>query len=351
MKHRISFALPLLIFIVVGGFSNSLHAQTLTPTPVTLPENLAVIDADNVSNLTELLRLEVAPSEPGSVNQVVWSPDGKTLGIFGNSSAWFYDLYAGSLTKTYDYPTSTRLVVGSVDGPDGWRLALTTDEGGVKILDPQDGKTLKSLKGHTMPIWGIAYQFVDGLVGTVGKEGTARLWDWETGSLIANLEPVGGEANSVQFSPDGKILATGHQDQNVRLWDTETGDPIATLTGHTGTIWTLAFSPDGTQLASDGVDINTRLWDVATNTIVEVLCCHYEGPVVTLSFTPQGDVLATGGLPNILRLWSLETAENLFASYSFGDRVQGVQFSPDGKLLAVAAWDGTVSFWGVEAAS
>ena len=69
--------------------------------------------------------------------------------------------------------------------------------------------------------------------------------------------------SSVAFSPDGKTLASGSQDQTVRLWDVATGEEQATLKGHTNAVSSVAFSPDGKTLASAGKDGTVRLWDVA----------------------------------------------------------------------------------------
>ena len=94
--------------------------------------------------------------------------------------------------------------------------------------------------------------------------GASVWWDVQTGQGIRVLKGHKGWVNSVAFSADGRMLASGSYDQTVRLWDVQTGQEIRGLKGHKGGVSSVAFSADGRMLASGSTDQTVRLWDVQT---------------------------------------------------------------------------------------
>jgi hypothetical protein len=76
--------------------------------------------------------------------------------------------------------------------------------------------------------------------------------------------PMLGSVNaiSVVFSADGRMLAQAAAGQPLRLWDLQSGQVLAEFAGHQGLISALAFAPDGRTLVSGSWDTTALVWDV-----------------------------------------------------------------------------------------
>src|SRR5204863_5241476 len=79
----------------------------------------------------------------------------------------------------------------------------------------------------------------------------------------------------------------------ITLWDIESGSPIRTLPGHSGLVNSLAFSPDGKLLASGGMDRSLRIWRVADGEQVLVFSDTHD-EVSCVAFSPDSKLVAVG---------------------------------------------------------
>lgn len=162
--------------------------------------------------------------------------------------------------------------------------------------------------------------------------------------------PLAGHSdhvNSVAFSPGGKTLASGSDDQTVILWNTVTCTRIGLpLKSHNGRIKTVAFSSKGDILASGSDDRAIVLWDVDTLTRRGKALTGHSGNVYSLSFSPEGTVLASADADGTILLWDVETQQRLGKPLrGHSGAVYSVRFSPDGKTLAAAGTDTRISLW------
>lgn len=87
-----------------------------------------------------------------------------------------------------------------------------------------------------------------------------RMWEVNTGTVVAGLRGHTGGVNSVTFSPDGLRVMTGAADDTVRVWDAKTGVEVARLQAQ-ASVLTVTFSPDGSRIIAGIWGNSIHIWD------------------------------------------------------------------------------------------
>ena len=162
------------------------------------------------------------------------------------------------------------------------------------------------------------------ILATGTQDGTTQLWDAATLQQIGvPLTADSRRISSVAFSPDGKILATSSYAGTVRLWNVNAAlnDPVGTLAvGYTPVadevppvIDSVAFSPDGKIVATGGWDDTARLWDLATQEQIGAPLAGDTNWVSSVAFSPDGKIVATGSDDGTARLWNVVTHRQIGA--------------------------------------
>jgi WD40 repeat protein/DNA-binding CsgD family transcriptional regulator len=171
-----------------------------------------------------------------------------------------------------------------------------------------------------------------------------HLWNVITGEQQLSWQAHEDWIRSVCFSPDGTTLATGSEDQTIRLWEVTTGRCLRTLEGHTSWVRFIRFSADGKQLVSASEDKTVRLWDAVSGECLKVLQGHTR-TVRSATFSPDGNIIASASGDSTVRLWDMASGK-CFKTLDEHDRgVRSVAFSPNGQLLATGSSDRTVKLW------
>lgn len=209
-----------------------------------------------------------------------FSPDGKTL-VSGSMdhSLRFWDLGSGKMLRII----KTSSVKGTVFSPDG-RLIAT---GG--IADVLSAKELMTLDRES------ALR----RIRSTAPEGRISLWDSTTGIEFRTLEGHSAAVLSLDWSPDGKTLASGGHDHIVKLWDVQTGLELHSLAGHTEGVNSVDYSPDGKTLASGSGDRSVKLWRPVDGKLLATLYWFEEGQWVVTDPEGRFDTADLESMPHL----------------------------------------------------
>lgn len=250
-------------------------------------------------------------AHPGqAVACVAFSPDGSILASAGGVAVpevKFWDVETRRLGHTLRGHTGP--IWDLAFSPDGGTLASAASDGDVIVWDVRRGKDVQRLHASSGPLWSVAFS-PDGRTLASGSMGSCQLWDVASWGKVKTIETP-NQRNYVAFSPDAKRLAIGGGTQ-IGLYDATTAQLLHRMGAQCLWIGSLAFSPDGKILVSVGADHRVTLWDVATGHRRASFDDHTD-PVLSVSFSPDGRTLATGSEDRSLRLWRTASEEEVQA--------------------------------------
>jgi len=163
-----------------------------------------------------------------------------------------------------------------------------------------------------------------------------------------------GEVDHLQYSPDGKWIASGSTDGTVKIWDASTGALKSTLPIHHGVIAGIDFVKAGAEIAVVGGDGWASRWDPINGTLIASATGPVENPECGAVTERGGKILvATCGVDHAIKLWNLpdkatEPVKPLASLDGHTDTVTAMAFSADGAFLASGSIKGEDRFWDVD---
>jgi WD40 repeat protein len=301
--------------------------------------------------------IQLLERHPRAVFSLAFRPGGDQLvsgGEDGTIQVW--DTRTGSLLGTLQEGAET--VYALAYSPDGrllasghgyppWEGAVhMRARGTTRIWDATTGRALRTLRGHTQNVMGVAFSPDGRILATVSgsslsvaqaesRPGELFLWDTGTGDLVRRLPGHAGPLTGVSYHPRGDLIATSSWDRTVRIWDAGTGDPRHILAGHRDWVLHVAFSPDGTRLASGGADGAIKLWDAASGRELRTLRGHTKN-VACVAFDPDGRHLASSSSDRTIKVWDGTARPEALTWRGAGGPIARIAFFPDGRRLLVA---------------
>jgi WD40 repeat protein len=146
-----------------------------------------------------------------------------------------------------------------------------------------------------------SYKAVHNIVSKSKAEIVAKMrkYKYDTGNHADSVV-------SLDFSPDGKLLAGGRADGTICLWNIQSKEEPFYLESHEGWVTCGRFSPDGSLFASGSGDLKIFIWDVNQHSL-KVSLIGQNSHIECLAFSPDGKILASGSGDGQIKLWDINS--------------------------------------------
>jgi WD40 repeat protein len=145
----------------------------------------------------------------------------------------------------------------------------------------------------------------------------------------------------LDFSHDGRYLASASNDNTARIYEVSSGQTVGVLEGSRDRLRQASWSPDDSRLATVCLDGTVRLWTWATGAVVELHPRRPDAPLLSVAWSPDGTGLATGARDSTLQTWGLDCTLRQDFKLAPGESIQvaSLAYTPDGRELLYGGVD------------
>lgn len=311
------------------------------------------ITRETASRLVRLRQFGTPPSASSFRGQsLAFDSRGQRLASMGRGLTGmlqWWDLLDGNTLLHTIHGVEQGTATGFLAGDD--TLVSITRQGNLQTWSVSDGTSLLEARlDLALPDLGLAQQ--SDKVFVTSREGRAFLWDARQGRTLCELENSSTPLKCCALSPDGRLAVSGTEDVDgprgvLRFWETSTGRELSFIGLNAHSIEAMAFDASGKQLAV--ATSATRIHLIATEArAVQKTFTGLTSGTYGLNFSPDGSLLAVACSSAGFFILRTEDGQKLYRHFDTNDmQASSALFSPDGRTIVWGQGDGTVGIWGV----
>ncbi len=282
--------------------------------------------------------------------KLVFSADGSqlyTLGANKIMSAWSSENGNG----LHSFPVEGRLLAATAEG-----VVTCREKNSFRRLVPSGRweleKTLGSADGES-PLVGriLSVDFSpDGLRlaaggGDTSRTGELSVWDLEKGELVWKLDDAHSDTIfDVDYSAEGKYLATSGADKFARSFDAADGKRIRFYEGHTAHVLGVSWQSGSSLLATCGADKVIKIWDFHTGAVKRTIS-GFGKQVTAISFIGDSQQTLSCSGDKTVRMHAANDGKNIRSLAGGGDYMYSVDASPDAAVVVAGGYDSVLHVW------
>jgi WD40 repeat protein len=243
-------------------------------------------------------------------------------------------------------------VLGAVEfSEDGSRVLASGDDGNLYSWAAKTG--LPSRVINTGPGASVALCRAGKNVLSVKNDKSVKAWDLAPGWSLERTIGKTGDAkvivdrvNSIAFSPDGNLLASGSgvpsRSGAINVWQVKDGKEVCRNTdSHSDTISAIAFSPDGSRIATSATDRFVKVFKAADASLERAFEGH-TNHVLDVSWRADGLALASAGADHVVKVWDFEAGTQKQTVKGHSKAVSSVDFVGITETLLTGSGDKSV---------
>lgn len=230
--------------------------------------------------------------------------------------------------------------------PDGIWLAAGDQKGTLRIWTLADNKLVKTVKAHDARLTQLAFSPNSQVLATTSYGGEVRLWQLPDAKRIKSFKASDQEITRMSFLSDSLLACASRE---TAIWNVESAEKTVSLAQGRASAPGIGLNSDRTLLAFQDADSKIQFWDVAKSAALPQLVTGVAAYLI--EFSPDGKQIAVAGGDSCVHLFDVASGRSLQVLDAYGDRTSGLKWLPTSDALAIASQNGRLRIWGTDDAS